>query len=104
MDSLLLARTTVHPDCCGRFPVFDLLRKASVVHLTPIRSRNVRAVGYHPGSRTLVVAFHSGGTYEYYDVAQVLFDELTNSVPRPWTRVGAAVKRHRCAPIRPSLR
>jgi hypothetical protein len=74
------------------------------VHLTPIRSTNVRAVGYHPGSRTLVVDFHSGGTYEYYDVAQVLFDELTNGVPHPWTRVGAAVMRHRYAPIRTSLR
>lgn len=69
------------------------------MHLTPIRSRNVRAVGYHPGSRTLVVDFHSGGTYEYYDVAQVLFDELTNGVPHPWTRVGAAVKRHRYSPF-----
>ena len=104
MASLLLARTTVHPDCCGQSPAFDLLRKASIVHLTRIRSRNVRAVGYHPGSRTLVVAFHSGGAYEYYDVAQVLFDELTNGVPRPWTRVGGAVKRHRYTPIRASLR
>lgn len=74
------------------------------MQLTPIRSLNVRAVGYHPGSRTLVVDFHSGGTYEYYDVAQVLFDELTNGVPHPWTRVGAAVKRHRCTPVRTSLR
>ncbi|KDQ04362.1 KTSC domain-containing protein [Rhodococcus qingshengii] len=74
------------------------------MHLTPIVSSNVRAVGYHPGERRLVVAFHSGGTYEYYDVAQVLFDELTNGVPRPWTRVGAAVKRHRYKHIRSMLR
>lgn len=58
-----------------------------------------RAVGYRPGARRLVVAFHSGGTYEYYDVAQTLFDELTNGVTRPWTRVGSAVKQHRCRSI-----
>lgn len=60
--------------------------------------------GLPPGERRLVVAFHSGGTYEYYDVAQVLFDELTNGVPRPWARVGAAVKRHRCLAIRSTFR
>lgn len=74
------------------------------MHLTLIVSRNVRAVGYHPGERRLVVAFHSGGTYEYYDVAQVLFDELTNGVLHPWSRVGASVKRHRCKRIQPSFR
>ncbi|WP_372461246.1 KTSC domain-containing protein [Rhodococcus erythropolis] len=61
-------------------------------------------MGYRPGSRTLVVDFHRGGTYQYYDVAQVLFDEHTNSVPHPRTRVGGAVKQHRYAPIRTSLR
>ncbi|MBY6385384.1 KTSC domain-containing protein [Rhodococcus erythropolis] len=73
------------------------------MHLTPIRSRNVRAVGYRPGSRTLVVDFHRGGTYPVLR-RRVLFDEHTNSVPCPWTRVGTAVKRHRYAPIRTSLR
>lgn len=74
------------------------------MHLTSIASSHVRAVGYHPGERRLVVAFHSGGIYEYYDVAQVLFDGITNGVPRPWTRVGAAVKRHRDKPIRLAIR
>ena len=51
-----------------------------------------------------MVAFHTGRTYLYYDVAMVLFEELTNGVPHPWTRVGAAVRRHSYREIRASFR
>lgn len=34
----------------------------------PVRSSNVRSVGYGPAERVLEIAFHSGGLYRYEDV------------------------------------
>ncbi|MFE4654366.1 KTSC domain-containing protein [Streptomyces sp. NPDC056707] len=34
----------------------------------PVRSSNVRSVGYNQAERALEVAFHSGGLYRYEDV------------------------------------
>ena len=33
--------------------------------LTPVKSSNIEAVGYEPGTRTLIVKFKNGGTYHY---------------------------------------
>ena len=35
------------------------------MNLIPVRSSNLRAVAYEPWSRALVIAFHSGGMYQY---------------------------------------
>ena len=53
------------------------------MNLNTFVSRRVRAVGYRPEERKLVVAFHCSGACGYYGVAQVLFDELTSGVPAP---------------------
>ncbi|WP_330294189.1 KTSC domain-containing protein [Streptomyces sp. NBC_00503] len=34
----------------------------------PVRSSNVRSVGYSQAERVLEVAFHNGGLYRYEDV------------------------------------
>lgn len=40
---------------------------------TPVRSTNIRSVGYDPASRTLEVEFHSGGLYQYSDVPETIY-------------------------------
>jgi len=35
---------------------------------TPVRSSNIRSVGYAPETKTLEVEFHSGGVYQYSGV------------------------------------
>ena len=41
----------------------------SVGGMVPVRSSDLRAVGYEPFTGTLTIAFHSGGVYEYYGVS-----------------------------------
>jgi len=62
--------------------------------MQPVTSTNVLAVGYEPATRTMRVAFRSGGAYDYYDVNPALFEQML--LPYPWRRVGAMVKGHRC--------
>ena len=40
---------------------------------TPVRSSNIRSVGYDPASRTMEVEFHSGGLYQYYGVPETIY-------------------------------
>jgi hypothetical protein len=40
---------------------------------TPVRSSNIRSVGYGPASGTLEVEFHSGGTYQYSGVPEAIY-------------------------------
>jgi len=35
---------------------------------TPVKSSNIRSVGYDEGSKTLEVEFSSGSVYQYHDV------------------------------------
>ena len=44
--------------------------------MIPVNSSNIRAVGYDKSSATLVVAFHSGSVYEYYNVPYSTFSGL----------------------------
>jgi len=39
----------------------------------PVRSSNIRSVGYDPASRTLEVEFHSGGVYQYSGVPEITY-------------------------------
>ncbi|NMW31211.1 KTSC domain-containing protein [Altererythrobacter sp. RZ02] len=41
-----------------------------------VDSSNVAAVGYEEDSQTLQVEFNNGGTYQYFDVPQAIFDGL----------------------------
>ncbi|WP_370626917.1 KTSC domain-containing protein [Salinibacterium sp. ZJ450] len=63
--------------------------------LEPIASSNLSAIGYDRHRGVLTVRFMSGGTYEYFDVAESLFANLLAAQPHPWTRHGREVKAHR---------
>ena len=41
-----------------------------------VQSSNVAEVGYDPNTMTLEVAFHSGGVYQYFDVPEIVFQEM----------------------------
>lgn len=38
------------------------------MELIPVSSSDIRAIGYDKATAVLVVAFHSGGIYQYFDV------------------------------------
>jgi hypothetical protein len=42
----------------------------------PVSSSNLASVGYNPGTETLEVEFKNGHIYEYYNLPQVMFDQL----------------------------
>lgn len=66
------------------------------MNLIPVNlSTNVRAAGYDTASSTLYVQFKDGRTYEYYNVPQSLFQELTNGAAHPWTRTGKRIKQYK---------
>ena len=44
--------------------------------LQSVNSTNVAAIGYDPENQILVVAYRSGGLYNYYDVSQREYDSL----------------------------
>ncbi|MET7279281.1 KTSC domain-containing protein [Kribbella sp. NPDC005582] len=64
----------------------------SDVHLTPVVSEAVDAVGYDYETRTLRVVFTSGKTYDYYDVPAHLYEVML--LPHPWRRVGQQIRAH----------
>ena len=47
--------------------------------MTNVDSSNVAAVGYDEDSSTLQVEFHNGGTYQYFDVPEHLFEGLRDA-------------------------
>ena len=51
-----------------------LEKKAAADH--PLKSTNIKAVGYDKKEKTMEVEFHSGGTYKYNDVPKSLFDRI----------------------------
>ncbi|MBS1984510.1 MAG: KTSC domain-containing protein [Bdellovibrionales bacterium] len=42
----------------------------------PVTSSDLAEVGYDPSSMTLEVLFTKGGLYQYFDVPEVVFQEL----------------------------
>lgn len=42
-------------------------------------SSNLARFGYEPTTLILTVEFKNGGTYNYYDVPSVLFEEMKNT-------------------------
>ncbi|HEX9658371.1 MAG TPA: KTSC domain-containing protein [Bacteroidota bacterium] len=45
----------------------------------PVQSSSVSELGYDPDTMTLEVSFRKGDVYRYFDVPQVLYDELIHS-------------------------
>jgi hypothetical protein len=41
-----------------------------------VSSSNVASIGYDEPSQTLEVEFNNGAVYQYYNVTQVVFDQL----------------------------
>jgi hypothetical protein len=46
---------------------------------TPVRSSNLRSVGYNPFSGTLTIEFHNGRTYAYADVPHAVYEGLMDA-------------------------
>ena len=44
-----------------------------------VQSSNINAIGYDEGSETLQIEFINGGTYQYFDVPQHVFDGIMNA-------------------------
>lgn len=42
----------------------------------PVASTNIRSLGYDNASETLEVEFFSGSVYQYYNVTEVLHEQL----------------------------
>ena len=40
------------------------------MQLHPVKSSNIKAVGYDPATKTLRVQFHSSGSYDFHQVAE----------------------------------
>lgn len=43
------------------------------MELIPVSSSDIKAIGYDKTTTILVVAFHSGGTYQYFNVPEHLY-------------------------------
>ena len=56
--------------------------------LIPITSDNVAFAGYDSNRRVMTVTFHSGSTYEYYEVPASLWERFVAAQPHPWSQVG----------------
>jgi hypothetical protein len=44
-----------------------------------VSSTNVASIGYDQATGTLEVEFNHGGIYQYFDVPEVIFQELINA-------------------------
>ena len=44
-----------------------------------VDSSNVASIGYDDKSQTLEVTFHSGSTYQYFDVPSLVFENFRNA-------------------------
>jgi hypothetical protein len=42
----------------------------------PVTSSNLASIGYDPATETLEVEFKNGLVYQYYNVPQIIFDQL----------------------------
>lgn len=49
------------------------------MHLTPVSSSQIEAIGYDPQHNKLRVKFHSGGTYEYSNVPEDLHHKIMSA-------------------------
>lgn len=48
----------------------------------PVRSSNIRSIGYDPASRTLEVEFNSGGVYQYFDVPESVYQDFMQATSK----------------------
>lgn len=55
------------------------LDSKSEIKRIPVTSSNIASVGYDAENKILVIEFHHGAVYQYFDVPQKVFEELMNS-------------------------
>lgn len=44
-----------------------------------VSSSNIAAIGYDSGSETLEVEFLNGSVYQYYNVSEIIYEQLMQS-------------------------
>jgi len=49
------------------------------MHRTPVVSSNIAEIGYDEASATLEVMFSDGRVYQYFDVPQVVYEQLMHA-------------------------
>lgn len=49
------------------------------MEMIAVSSSNIAAIGYDESQNLLVIEFNNGRAYEYYGVAQYVFDEFLNA-------------------------
>jgi hypothetical protein len=49
------------------------------MEIIPVTSSNIKGIGYDKSSSTLFVVFHSGGTYQYFNVPEHLYLAFINA-------------------------
>ena len=67
---------------------------------TPVRSSNIRSVGYDPASRTPEVEFHSGGLYQYSGVPEPVSQGLMGAASKGAYFHDHIKDRYRCRQMR----
>ncbi len=50
-----------------------------MVERSPVKSSNVKSVGYSPDDKTLAIEFSDGSVYHYHDVEKDTHDQLVAS-------------------------
>lgn len=49
------------------------------MNLVPVTSSNLRAVGYDASTHSLIISFHSGGTYQYENITDQMHRNLMSA-------------------------
>lgn len=49
---------------------------------TPVRSSNIRSLGYDARTRILEVEFHSGGVYQYFSVPEAVYQSFMRATSK----------------------
>lgn len=49
------------------------------MHRTPVRSTNIRSVGYDKKTEQLEIEFHQGKVYLYFDVPEYIYHSLVSA-------------------------
>ena len=69
------------------------------IPLTPVKSTQIKAVGFDPKTGTMAVQFRDGGTYQYHGVSPQLHEQLMGA-PSKGKFFSATIKhRYRSAKV-----
>jgi hypothetical protein len=64
----------------AQHPIIDRVKKIEgKMERTSVSSSNIEAIGYEQGSTTLEVEFKNGSVYQYFDVPESVYDELSTA-------------------------